>query len=139
MVRYLHYIRLRSNTSPRFIQVSGKTVHNLVTLSAHRSPEFAETPIQGRDKHEFGDPNLPHQLWVVTHVSTDNTYFMQNACGKTFVDLWRSESTTHLVIVTSTCYFNVSADATPVHGIGFNGQFNQKWVIEFVEGEDAYT
>ena len=44
------------------------------------------TKVQGFTKHEFSDPWVPPQLWVVSQVN-NQIYTIQNANGRTFLDL----------------------------------------------------
>ncbi|KAI0768440.1 ricin B-like lectin [Irpex lacteus] len=69
------------------------------------------TKIQGFAKRELNDPWVPAQLWIITKIDNSDSYTVENANGRTYVDL-----TNGLV-----------ADNTPIIGNQGPGGANQRW------------
>lgn len=46
-----------------------------------------DTPVQGWEKRQLNDLWVPAQLWVVTPVGNSSVYALQNATGRTFLDV----------------------------------------------------
>lgn len=72
-----------------------------------------DTPVQGWEKRQLNDPWVPAQLWIIAPVGNNPACTVENATGRTFLDVKAG----------------ASANGTPVVGNASSGGASQHWVF----------
>jgi hypothetical protein len=101
---------------------------------------FTGAKVQGFDKHELSDYWAPAQLWVISKGS-DNTYTIQNASSRTYLDLRMLPSVAHRFddLTHETIFTGLASNATPIVGYAATGTNNQNWVITRAANRTSYV